>query len=519
LLDLSPARGLGKYRLVGELARGGMGIVHLAVAQGPGGFSKLLILKELKPEFVEDPTFLPMFLEEARVAARLEHRNIVHTVEVGEESGRYYITMEYLQGQTLARIRRRNLSPMPELRILTEVLEGLHFAHTLRDYDGATHLGIVHRDVSPQNVFVTYAGEVKILDFGVAKSLDSQLETKNGVLKGKTRYMAPEQVRGEPIDARADVYATGVMAWEAVAGRRLWNEESDVQVLTSILKNEVPAIRSVKPDTPEDLARIVDKAMALNVRDRYPSAEAFRCDLQRFLRTVNNVPSLGEIGEQVALAFEPERDQVRCLIKRQLREMREGSTAMLLPPIADLGGVCSQAGSFLAVGSNERSLEPGTLSSPSNGAEPKSSDLRRMLVASGVVLSAGIFSLGIALHRPSREAQSSDLAFVEAPGAPMAGAEARTFVGRVEPPGPATGDGQGTAADAGGITPLAPPTNGAARVGTVLRLRRQAAPPPPPRAASPATTASSLEASTAAAPTARRAAIVEDSHRVPILER
>src|SRR5262245_6719974 len=202
---------LGKYRLIAEIAHGGMGVVYLAMVQGPGGFNKLVVVKELKPELVEEPAFLTMFLDEARLAARLNHANIVQTNEIGSDGNRYFMAMDYLDGYSLDRVRRRARKigvqlPVPmQLRIICAMLAGLEYAHHLTDFDG-TPLSIVHRDVSPQNVFVTFDGQVRLLDFGIAKAAGAMHETVAGVLKGKVSYMAPEQARGQKVDARADVF-------------------------------------------------------------------------------------------------------------------------------------------------------------------------------------------------------------------------------------------------------------------------------------------------------------------------
>src|ERR1700760_1905309 len=191
-------RALGKYQLIAEIARGGMGIVYLAMVQGPGGFHKLVVVKELNPSVVEEPAFLTMFLDEARLAARLSHPNIVQTNEVGHEGQRYFMAMEYLDGRGLDHVRRRSrtagfgLTLHMHLRVICDVLAGMDYAHELADFDG-TPLHIVHRDASPQNVFLTFDGQVKLLDFGIAKAADSMHETITGVVKGKVSYMSPEQ--------------------------------------------------------------------------------------------------------------------------------------------------------------------------------------------------------------------------------------------------------------------------------------------------------------------------------------
>lgn len=203
-----------------------MAEVFLAVSGSPSGFGKLLVLKVLRPDLpeAERAQFLRMFEDEGRLAMRLSHPNIVQSYEVGSEDGQSFIAMEYLEGQPLSSLQERGWKSVPgislemQLYVLCQVLEGLEYAHGLTSYDGR-QLNIVHRDVSPQNVFVTYAGYTKLVDFGIAKTLESNSKTAAGVVKGKVPYMSPEQVRGGSIDQRADLFSVGVMLWEAVARR------------------------------------------------------------------------------------------------------------------------------------------------------------------------------------------------------------------------------------------------------------------------------------------------------------
>ena len=329
---------LGKYHLLAELARGGMGIVYLAVAKGPAGFSKLHILKELKPHLVGDAAFLAMFLEEARLAARLEHPNIVQTMEVGQEGKRHYIAMEYLQGQPLSLIRKRHpagFTLKAELRVISEILRGLHHAHTLRDFDGTPAL-VIHRDVSPQNVFVTYDGQAKIVDFGIAKAADTEQHTQAGMFKGKAAYIAPEQVTGHPLDPRTDVFAAGVIIWEAIAGRRMWTHKNDIETLKRLLANDLPSLKEVKPDVDEELLRMVDGALAWKVEDRYASAEALAADIDAYLVESGNAPTMREIGDVLAAAFQDEREELRRIIEPQLAALKKRGPAKVpsLPRIA-----------------------------------------------------------------------------------------------------------------------------------------------------------------------------------------
>lgn len=311
-----------------------MGIVSLAVAQGPARFNKLLVIKELKPELVEDTSFLEMFLEEARLAARLSHPNIVQTYEVGAEGKRHFMVMDYLEGVTLSGILRKKTDtftlPM-HLRVLCETLAALDYAHTLTDFDG-TPLGIVHRDATPQNVFVTFDGTVKLVDFGIAKALDTSVETRAGVLKGKPAYMAPEQIAGD-VDARADVFSVGVMLWEAIVGRRMWHKKGDIEVLTNIIKGQIPTLRETKPDAPEELIRICDKAIAKSRDDRYPTAIALQQDLEAYLASTKSDVSTREVGKVVGTVFAKERATTRSVIEEHLASLKAGKTTEKVPSL------------------------------------------------------------------------------------------------------------------------------------------------------------------------------------------
>jgi hypothetical protein len=327
---------LGKYQLIAEIARGGMGVVYLALVQGPGGFHKLAVVKELKPELVEEPTFLTMFLDEARLAARLSHPNIVQTNEVGNDGDRYFLAMEYLDGRCLDHIRRRAkaagqiVPPAMQLRILSEMLAGLDHAHRLADFDG-TPLNIVHRDVSPQNVFVTFSGHVKLLDFGIAKAADSSHDTNAGILKGKVAYMSPEQARGLKVDARADVFAAGVMLWEAVTGARLWGRQTDEEKLWSLVAGNLPRASAVNPAVPRELDEICARAMAWSRDDRYQSAGHFQRDLEQYLAAAGSGVGAAELGAMVAALYRDDRIKASALIDAYVSRARSGGLRGELP--------------------------------------------------------------------------------------------------------------------------------------------------------------------------------------------
>ena len=328
---------IGKYRVLAKLGQGGMARVLLTMSQGPHGFNKLLVVKELREELASDPEFLSMFMDEARIAARLNHPNIVQTYEVGSEGVRHFIAMEYLEGQPLnaifRRVGRKNIPLEIHLKVLAEVLGGLEHAHKLTDYDG-TPLGVVHRDVSPQNVFVTYDGQVKLVDFGIAKAAGASSRTQEGMLKGKISYIAPEQARCEPVDSRADLFTVGVMLWEAIAGRRMVTREDEMSVLARRMAGQDQLIRAVVPDVPAELAAICDRSMAPAAADRFQSAHEFQEVLERYLAASDFRVGPKDIGSMVSHAFDDERKRIRATIEEQVKNVnsdREPINLELVP--------------------------------------------------------------------------------------------------------------------------------------------------------------------------------------------
>jgi serine/threonine-protein kinase len=320
----APTSALGKYRLVAELGEGGMAHVYLAVVQGPGGFAKLQVVKRIRGELAEDPEFVTMFMEEARLAARLNHPNIVQTNEVGSDEGRLFIAMEYLDGQSFEAMLRRaagKKEPIPlayQLRVIIEALAGLQHAHDLADYDG-TPLHVVHRDVSPHNVFVTYDGQIKLVDFGIAKAADGSLRTRTGVFKGKCAYMAVEQFDGAQVDRRADVFSVGAMLWQTATGRRLWRGLTDMQIYAKLGRGEIPSVLEQAPDADPRLAEITMKALAPRREDRYPTAAALAEALEALLEARGERASARDVGRWVAENFSDRRAQIRKAIELQLK--------------------------------------------------------------------------------------------------------------------------------------------------------------------------------------------------------
>ncbi len=313
-----------------------MGVVHLAMTQGPQGFVKLVVLKMLKPELLGNPDAERSFMQEARISARLSHPNLVQVYEVIKFSGVPTLVMEYLEGKPLAVVAdRAPLDLSGYLHVIERVLTGLHAAHELRDYDGQS-LNLVHRDISPQNVFLSFDGQIKILDFGIAKAAHSEVQTDYGELKGRLRYMAPEQLMGTDVDCRADLFSVGVILWEALAGRRLWLGLSDGDVMRRLLERDVPQLPS-SLDVPAGIADICRRALSPSRDDRYPTAFAFLRDLQ--LRSgASPAPDPEErlsahlrerFGEELAATHRVVQAHIEAAKHQAPTEPREWSTTLI----------------------------------------------------------------------------------------------------------------------------------------------------------------------------------------------
>jgi serine/threonine protein kinase len=324
---------LGKYQLIASLGQGGMAKVYLALVAGPAGVNKLMVVKVLQNDTLTGPEGgVALFWDEARLSTRLVHPNIVHTYEVGEVDGSYFLAMEYLDGQTYRVLQARaSQDPLPlheALRILSEVARGLHYAHELRDFHGEP-LGVVHRDVSPANVFLTYDGQVKLIDFGIAKTRDADHETRVGLIKGKLNYIAPEQLRGDPLDRRADVFALGILLWEAIAGRRFAGGPgvTEVAKVHARIKGDEPNVRVVKPGIPEELAAIVDRAIALDRDQRFADAISFADALDTYIENTGQRPSAKSLSAWMHSLFAQDRAAMHKVIEERVQGILQHSPA------------------------------------------------------------------------------------------------------------------------------------------------------------------------------------------------
>jgi len=312
-----------RYEPIAAVGRGGMAELLLALAHAGQGARRLVVLKRIWSELASDADFREMFLDEARLVLRLNHPNVVQTYDVLDAEGQLAIAMEYLEGQSLGRVWTRlvraggELSLPLRLRIVIDLLAGLQYAHTLVDLDGRP-LGVVHRDVSLDNVFVTYDGQVKVVDFGVAKTFAAAHQTRAGAIKGKLAYMAPEQFRGTTLDWRADLFAAGVVLWEMLSGRRIWHGKTDGDIVAHLAAGRRMPWLPAEADWLPGLRDICARALDPDPERRFQSAAEMQTALEAMLigSTESHPRNLGKV---IAAAFQVERRERQALIERSLR--------------------------------------------------------------------------------------------------------------------------------------------------------------------------------------------------------
>jgi serine/threonine protein kinase len=325
---------MGKYELVALLALGGTAEIYLARIGGVAGFEKYVVVKCLHDHLADDSEFVRMFLDEARLTAQLDHSNIVQTIELGEERGRYYIVMEYLAGMSLSLIARRAVERVPggrlpvdlTLCLAAQACAGLHYAHQRTDMSGAP-LNIVHRDVSPQNLVVSFEGIVKLVDFGIAKAEMRNTATRSGTVKGKFAYMSPEQCTAGHVDHRTDVFAMGVVVHELLTGKRLFKRPSTYDTYRAIVESQTPAPSEMQHELDPALDEVVMRALARDRDQRYPSAEAFGEALARALHRRGQAVSAGLVAtffeQHFAKEMREHAERMRALISGRQTAVEE----------------------------------------------------------------------------------------------------------------------------------------------------------------------------------------------------
>src|SRR5262245_56970149 len=275
-----PQARLGRYELLARLATGGMGEIFLAKLEGAEGFEKLYVVKRILAHLADDARFRQMLVAEAQIASKMSHPNICQVFELGETDGQLYIVMEYLEGVSLLPLLRRFSRENTALDlgfvsgVIQQVTDAMNYAHELKDRDGG-FLGIIHRDVTPSNIFLTDSGVAKVLDFGIAKARGASTQTQEGTVKGKYAYMAPEQLKGSAIDRRVDIFALGVVLYEMLALRRLFQRKTDYLTFRAVMEQPIPDIRHYRPDLPEAVADTIARALDRDPGTRFETARQF----------------------------------------------------------------------------------------------------------------------------------------------------------------------------------------------------------------------------------------------------
>ncbi len=438
----------GRYRLVHRLASGGMGTVYLARVAGPGGFEKLVALKRIHPHMASDRRFMSMFLDEARIAARIQHPNVGSVIDFGEANGAYFLTMPFIFGESLnrvigtaARLREGpvwDLLPLVAARAIADACEGLHAAHELRDDTGCA-LEVVHRDVSPQNLMVGYDGVVRVLDFGVASARHRHYQTSTGEVKGKFAYLAPEQMDAMPVNRRADIWSLGVVLWEGITGRRLFARDTMAGTVRAVTSMPIPKLREIRPDAPEALQPIVDKALERDQEQRYSTAREMGKDLATFLARSERFVAAPDVAEWMSQLF-PDGRQAK---ERLVEQTRTGSVSELTEEHSQETSAVLARGSVdsteaLAPGSfpGAREVEPTSIAEVHRQPERSTSRLPVLLAGIAVMAMMGVGGAAVVTWwLLSRGSEAAPVAAVsDAPSPPPMASSGETASAPSPPP-------------------------------------------------------------------------------------
>jgi len=357
-LSTSPDNGelFGRYRLITKIATGGMGEIYLARLQGEGGFEKLLVIKRLLPELMASEEFRTMFVNEARITAQLSHPNICDLYELGEVDHQYFLSMQYLQGVSVSRIAR-NDGPVDidHVRFVAGLIEqacaGLHHAHEMKDARGDSYR-IVHRDVSPSNLFATFDGVVKVLDFGIATMQGVPRMTSKGAIRGKFTYMSPEQISGLSVQRTSDIFSAGIVMYEALTQQRMFERPSEFLIAKAILEDDYPLAHDVAPAVPVELSAVVTRALARKPEDRYQSAKHMADAIRAALEPAGGTMTPADIGERLRTQFAEDlatqRGQFDNATASFQRAINDGTESLAGPPPLASPALASPHGSTAA---------------------------------------------------------------------------------------------------------------------------------------------------------------------------
>ncbi len=437
-MDGLPAR-LGRYDILGELARGGMAEILLARRVGPSGFERPVAIKRILPHYARQQAFVAMFLDEARIAASVRHPNVIHVEELERDEDGLYLVMEYLEGESLAGLLRRlfvreeSIDLSVAAYIVAEACSGLHAAHEMADIDGHKQ-NLVHRDVSPHNLFVTYDGQVKVLDFGIAKGADRISRTEAGQLKGKFEYMSPEQCSKKPLDRRSDIFSLGTVLYEATTGRRLFKRENPVETIRAIGGHAVVPPSRLVVEYPAALEGVCMKALSTNPEDRYPSMAEMRRELLATIRTDERGPEPREKLATLMRAIFADRVAEKTDL---LRRVRSGSNVTHVPvgeidEGVEIATVPRELATQLEVSPNSADTVAGTT------ANARGAPRRLALVLSlGLCAVLSVVTLKLAFRPPLASATPPPPSAPEVTALPTAGAASTSGAAASPAPTPA----------------------------------------------------------------------------------
>lgn len=366
----------GKYRLLHRIAIGGMAEIFIAKHVGMQGFSRKIVIKKIREHLSKEPTFVKMFLNEAKLAAQLNHSNICQIYDLGRIGESYFIAMEYVRGRDMRAVVNKTETkgiPFPleyALKVAADACEGLYYAHRRSD-DAGNPLHIVHRDITPENIVVSFDGEVKILDFGIAKAENLATETRVGEIKGKLGYMSPEQVTGKQLDHRSDLFSLGVLLYEWLTGHRLFTGKTDVEVLRGVVEGKIYPPTYFQPDLPPAVEQLVMKALERNREQRYQSAWEFQFDIRQYLAQHEFNPSNIHLSNFIRQIFAEEiRKDEAILAEAEAAEAED-----------DEGEPEGEATAAFAVDRTRPEGDPDRVrrQTPASGRRKVSSSVRRAL--------------------------------------------------------------------------------------------------------------------------------------------
>ncbi len=389
---------LDRFELIAELASGGMGTVFLARLGGAGGFQRLYAIKRLHDHLARHAEFIEMFMDEARLAARIHHPNVVPILEIGTAEAGYYLVMEYVEGDTVGHLFQcaaqegKTIPPRVAVRIALDALAGLHAAHENTDDEGRS-LEIVHRDVSPHNILVSVDGVSRITDFGIARAASRLAVTRTGQLKGKVAYMAPEQARSETIDRRADVFAMGICLWEMLVRQRLFRAEAEGETLNRLLYEPIPSPRSVDPTVPRELDVVCMKALERDLDRRFATAAEFSDALEGAARTLSLLGTHREVASCIAEVLGPDLSERRSGLRAWIADTERRSLTPP-PPESDNGAELERPGGAMVSVYVPPLFDAGTLGAHAEGSDPSLSSARRRSKGLGMAIVGAVAIAG-----------------------------------------------------------------------------------------------------------------------------